>query len=146
MKLHELLPETRHPAPVAFLDNGEMFKRMRQRINKDVCKNIKYLCPQDRMEDYLVVERDGKIVGVLGYQKSPYEPDMVWLKFISVHPKYRNQRIAKLLMDSLFKFLLEEGYRLQPSIFSEDGEQYIKKYIEQFDRDYPGIIDWRGQL
>jgi ribosomal protein S18 acetylase RimI-like enzyme len=71
-----------------------------------------------------------RIVGMLELEESPYENDVIWLQYISVDEKFRDQGIAKKLNLMMCEFLKDKDFRLERSTPSEDVLKYIKSVID----------------
>jgi ribosomal protein S18 acetylase RimI-like enzyme len=71
-----------------------------------------------------------KVIGMVELQKSPYDPEVLWLDFISVDPKYKNQGIGRKLSEMMVSFLEGKPWKLERSTPSDDGIKYIKSIID----------------
>lgn len=70
-------------------------------------------------------------VGVLELEVSPYDDGVVWLKYITVHPKFQRRGIARQLLAMMVTYLQANPRRLERSRPSEEGAVRIKGYIDQ---------------
>jgi len=80
-------------------------------------------------------------VGILELEVSPYDPDEMWLKYITVHPDYQRQGIAKRLLAMMVEHMQAHPRLLQRSSASEEGAVKIQAYIDKLLEDTG--IRWR---
>lgn len=127
-----------------FIDGDTMYQRFFSdgpRSNRDLFDRIKYLNVSEmQKEDHFVCHTaEGKIIADLAIQQSPYETDVIWLKHVSVDPKYRNQGIASELMRRCFEHMSNEGKTLELSSLSEEGKAYLPALIRRLRSEYPEV-------
>mgnify|MGYP002651515285 CR=1 FL=1 len=107
-----------------------------QKNNQDyVDKNFKYLDLSYKGIDadsvFTAFSDDGEVMGMLQMGKSPYEKNLYWMKFVTVHPKFRQQGVARLLLSSLFSYLEKiEGAEVELSRYEPEGEVMISMVTE----------------
>ena len=70
-----------------------------------------------------------RAVGMLELEVSPWDQGEVWLKFISVHPAWQRQGIAKGLLEMMVAHLQAHPRLLSRSRSSEEGRVKIQAYI-----------------
>ncbi len=80
---------------------------------------------------YSAIEVDNLIVGLSELEQDPNDENNFWIKFISIDPKYQGKRLSSKLIEEIFKFAKENNYSLQPSFYSEQGLEKIKKVIDR---------------
>lgn len=80
---------------------------------------------------YPVAELNEEIAGMAELERDPYRENNLWIKFISVDPKYQGQGCASKLIEDIFKFAKEQGCSLEESFYSDDGEQKLKKIVRE---------------
>jgi ribosomal protein S18 acetylase RimI-like enzyme len=103
------------------------------RPNRDMFDRIKYLMVSEMMDETHFVIFDGKkVVADAGLQVSPYDSGEMWVKFISVDPKYRNMGLARRLVERIFPYIEERGLSFEVSSYSEMGELYLKPFLENY--------------
>lgn len=94
----------------------------------------------DKDKSFPIVEVENEIVGLGELEKSPHEEKMLWIKFLSVDPKYQGKGYATKLAEEIFRFAQQEGFSLKGSIYSDEGEQKLKhlfsRFAEQFSVNY----------
>jgi len=73
-------------------------------------------------------------------QVNPYNKSQLWLKHVTVDPVYRNQKIATLMIDSLFKYLASTSYELVRSSPSEMGQSFIQPIMQRYKEKYPNVV------
>ena len=118
------------PQDRRFLDtkeNGGVFKYF-------LIKNIIDRHSSKRVYPY--VELDGEIVGLAELEQDPNLDKNIWVKFVSIDPKYQGKGYGSQLMNEIFKYVKEEGYSLQPSRYSDDGLVKLKPLFEKLSKEY----------
>ena len=85
---------------------------------------------------YPVITVGDIIAGLSELEKSPYNENRYWIKFISVDPKYQNKGYASLLAEEIFKFIKEHNAELQLSYYTPDGELKLKDVLERLSEKY----------
>jgi GNAT superfamily N-acetyltransferase len=99
--------------------------------DETVFERIPFLIPDELKNELLFVEvRNGKVVGATGIQQSPSEPDVFWSKYTSVDQDYRNQGIAKSLIERKLAFVREQKKLLKLSSMTDDGEAFLSGAYE----------------
>lgn len=78
--------------------------------------------------DNLVVALDNeKIAGILQIGKAPQQKNLYWMKFVTVHPDYRNQGIAKSLIREMFNYLSKiPEAEVELSTYEKEGEVLVE--------------------
>ena len=95
--------------------------------NRDVYDRLHYLCPEYiRQESHFIALDGQKIIAAASTEQSPFESDVIWLKHVSVDPRYRGQGHAKDLIRAVFNDAANAGKILEPSSFSAMGWQFLK--------------------
>ena len=72
-----------------------------------------------------------KVVGLSELEQDPKDTQNFWIKFVSVDPKYQNKGYASELLRQIFQFAKDNRYTLQPSFYSGQGLEKLKKVIEK---------------
>lgn len=80
---------------------------------------------------YSLVFSEDIVVGLSELEVNPNSANSLWIKFISVDPKYQGQGYASKLIDEICKFAQEKGFSLEASAYSVDGEQKLKSRLIQ---------------
>ena len=76
-------------------------------------------------------EKVRKPVGLLELEWSPYEENVVWLKYVTVDPAWQSQGVARKLVRNMVTVLANKQCRLDRSRPSEQGLSRIKAYIDE---------------
>ena len=90
---------------------------------------------QDEMV-FPVVKENDLIVGIIDMEYSPNQDSIVWVKGVSVDPKYQDKGYGSKLLEEMFRYAKEHNLTLQISSFTGDGERKIKKPIERLAKEY----------
>lgn len=108
--------------------------------NPDIFDRIKYLLSRGLQKEDVLFCLDGKkVIGVLGIQKSPYEKNTMWLKYVSVDEQYRNQGIAKSLLEKLYQKATKEGFTIKRSTPTEMGKKYLTNIHKKLQDKYKKV-------
>lgn len=88
-----------------------------------------FLCVQDSTNE----EDTGlkEVVGMIELQESPYDCNVMWMKYITVREDMQRCGIAKKLISMMISFLKEKPHRLERSYATDEGKVKIKSYIDQ---------------
>lgn len=107
----------------------------------DLKKRIKYFdINEGEKETHFCVLDGSKIIGIGGVQVNPYDKDMLWIKHISVDPKYRNKGVAKAIMSKIFSYADHHDKKIKHSSRSDMGKLYLEREAERLAKKYPGIV------
>lgn len=109
------------------------------RGEKDQRTFIFALLPQEQDEED---DSTHMVVGAIELQVSVYEHDVLWFKYISVLPEFKDRGISKRLIEKLIEHLKgKSDFLLEVSMYSDEGMLYFKKNLEAaLDA---GSINWR---
>ena len=89
-------------------------------------------CPPDPERPHLYEDGYRLLpVGMLELQVSPYDENVMWCKYITVHPDYHRQGVAKRLLAMMVEHMQAHPRLLQRSSASEEGAVKIQAYIDQ---------------
>ena len=85
-----------------------------------------------------VVKKGDLIVGLAEVEKSPYkgQENVVWVKFISIDPKYQGRGYASKLLDSIFRYAKDNNLVLEISVYSLEGWEKLKKKNKELAEKY----------
>jgi ribosomal protein S18 acetylase RimI-like enzyme len=102
---------------------------------------FEYFDPSDlnnNSEDkiYILTKNGKTVVGLGELEKSPYEEDTFWIKFISIDPEYRDRGFASALAEEMFKYAKQKNIALETSSFSADGLEKLKTKFENLAEQY----------
>ena len=92
-------------------------------------------------QDTILIALDGENpVGVLQMGISPSDSKQYWMKFVTVHPDYRNQGVAKSLITEMFNFVskIEDG-KIDLSTYEESGEVMIGM-VQEVSSKFPELL------
>lgn len=107
---------------------------------KDIASRIQFFHHMNaRDEFHISCEIDEKIIGLVGLQQNPNsgQENMIWIKFCSVDPDFRNKGIATSLMQRATKWALKNEKLLKPSSYTDDGEKYLSRIVDRLKDEYP---------
>ena len=110
------LPQDNRFLPV---DQGGVFKyfHLEDIIGANSYSETKKLYPN--------VSLGNEIVGLAELEEDPRNKANYWIKFISVDPKYQGKGYATLLINKIFEYAKENNYSLEPSFYSDEGEDAV---------------------
>lgn len=107
---------------------------------EDLEQRIQFLYYKNALDEHhITAEIDSEIVGMVGLQNSPYEENVVWIKFCSVYPPFRNMGIGTSLVEQTVEWAIEREHLLKPSSYTEDGHKYLMPVIERMKDVNPDI-------
>jgi ribosomal protein S18 acetylase RimI-like enzyme len=112
------------------MNRGGVFKYF------NIADLINPLNPSNEKKLFPIIEQDGKIIGISELEPKPNEPNVAWLKFISVDPAYRGQGFASKLAESVFRYAKENGLSLESSSYSPEGFQKLKALLNRYAQEY----------
>lgn len=101
-----------------------------------------------------IIKEDDQIVGLSGLQYSPWEgqENIVWVEFISIDPKFRNNGYGKMLVEDIFKYAQENNLTLQFSSFvnrndHKDSHDKIRHITAEMIKKYSSVevLDTNGK-
>lgn len=108
------------------IENGGVFKYFDL---KDIIGINSYA---ENIKLFPLVKVEGVVVGIAGLEQDPHNKENFWIKFISVDPAYQGNGYASILIKKIFEFAKENNYSLEPSFYSEEGRQKLKKVMEKY--------------
>jgi GNAT superfamily N-acetyltransferase len=85
---------------------------------------------------YPIVEKNKEIIGLAELEKNPEQKEMLWIKFLSVDPKYQGKGYGKKLAEEIFQFAKLNGYFLYGSIYSDEGRKKLKNLFSTLSEKY----------
>lgn len=87
---------------------------------------------------FTILELNNKIIGVANIYQSPYEHNVLWMKFLSIDEKYQNLHLTKYIVDELFKFISKnlKDFKLEPSTYSKIGFLKLKPLLKKYSEIY----------
>ena len=114
------------PQDIRFLpiEEGGVFKYFDLKDLVGVLTNIE-------SKFYSIAEANGEVAGLGELETDPRVENNLWIKFISVDPKYQGQGCATKLVEEIFQFAKNGGYSLEESFYSIEGEQKLKKLVHE---------------
>lgn len=123
-------------------DTYERFIVGDQEFNRTVYERIRYLLHSEiyKEKHFVCYTEDDKLVGALGIEKSPYEEDLVWFKFVSVDPDFRAMGIGSTLVQMCIEYVEANGQRIEMSSYSELGEIFLKPKISKLQESRPHLF------
>ena len=123
-------------------DFYDKFYSKNPKANPKLFDNLKYVYPEYLKDEILIVSYSDKlkVQGVVGLEPNPYEKSEVWLKYVSVDPKFQNKGIAKQLLTHCFDYVNGKFKAIEISSYSEDGLHKLKPFIQKLKKHYPELI------
>lgn len=104
-----------------------------------ITDRIKYLDgPEARHENHLVIRDGDKIVSMGGVQVNPYDPEQLWIKFISTDPEYQGRGYARMILRAIYEYCAKNGYKMAPGGFTEQGER-LRRFHDLWDKEFPSV-------
>ena len=85
-----------------------------------------------------VVKKGDLIVGLAQIERPPLEEqeNVVWVKFISIDPRYQNKGYASKLLDSIFRYARDNSLVLEISAYSPSGWEKLRKKNKKLAKKY----------
>lgn len=113
---------------------GESFPQDTRFLPTEKGGVFKYLDINEIPENsfYPIIEFDNKIVGLAELEQDPSESRNLWIKFVSVDPEYQGNKFATALIEEIVAFAKHNGYSLEISRYSDEGEKKIKHLFQEF--------------
>lgn len=126
-----------------WLTNEEINKLLADKaFNKELkADSFKYFIPKyiDYNDQLLAAIIDNKVVGLLQLSLMPRKEKVYAMKYVTVHPKARNQGVAKaLLREMVNKVSLIPEASLELSSYEKEGEVLIET-VHQLALEYPEL-------
>ena len=76
--------------------------------------------------------------GYIDYQYDQ-ENNILTLIMVETYPEYKNQGVAKKLLDDLFRRANNKKTGVDVGVFLEDGEKFLSHIIDNFKKKYKDI-------
>lgn len=86
---------------------------------------------ESKSKFYPLIEVGGEVVGLSELEQDIKDAHNLWIKFVSVDPKYQGNGYSTKLIEEIFRFAKEKGYSLQPSFYTEEGRTKLKAIVER---------------
>ncbi|MDF2946467.1 MAG: family N-acetyltransferase [Bacillales bacterium] len=77
-----------------------------------------------------IAEKDGEVTGFLIGFLSQSNPDEAYIHFVGVHPKYRKQKIGKVLYEEFFKISRQNGRSIIRCVTSPVNKDSINFHMK----------------
>lgn len=104
-------------------------------------ENFKYLNFSYINQDNILVALNNQdvILGILQVGESP-RSKIYWMKYVCVHPKYRQIGVAKALINEMCNYLSKiENAQIELSTYEKEGEILINS-VSEISKQYPELI------
>lgn len=105
-------------------------------------KKFKYLDLSYRGIDsdlVLVAIVNKQVAGLLQLGKAPSDKNLYWMKYVTVHPDFRQQGVARNLIQEMFLYLLKiPEARVELSSYEKEGEVMIPM-VQDLANQYPQL-------
>lgn len=90
---------------------------------------------------YIVAYLENRVVGVVSLvEETKCYLNSVGVGFISTHIDYRNQGVAKALVEALFAFAALRGKNLANTAYEPLGELYLERVMQRTALQYPDVV------
>ena len=126
----ESSPQDKRFLPV---DRGGVFKYFSLEEMINIFKKTELFYPVARLGT--------EVVGIAGLEVDPYKEKNIWIKFVSVDPKYQGMGYASQLIEQIFSFAKEMGYSVETSYYTEQGNKLKTKVHEMAQKHGVELID-----
>lgn len=104
-------------------------------------EDFKYLFVEEMSrEQHFVATQNDNPIGILGIQPNPYNPQQLWLKFVSVHADHRNNGVATALIRALFEHAQANALAIKRSCPSDMGGRYLPSVFDKMTAAYPDVL------
>ena len=114
---------------IRWITKNELYDLFKDKtFQKEVDENkFKYLIPQYLGEDEIIAAFvDQKMVGILQLAKMPRADKLYAMKYVTVHPDFRGQGVAKALLKEMVSHVSGiSGASLELSTYEPEGEVLI---------------------
>ena len=111
--------------------------------NPNTYDRIKYLTASEiHHEQHIVIIKNDIVVAMAGLQNSPYEKDIIWIKFISVDPNYQGMGLSRKILEFMYEWASTNHIKLKSSDFSDQGEARLKHIHEQLNNRYLDVHEF----
>lgn len=122
---------------IIFVEGPQFVEEMNNPEGWEIYDRLCYLSPSEaEKEHHYFSVIDGKKIGVISFEISPYNKKQLWLKHIAVDDEHKNQGVANALIIHAFDDLpsrFPEQNGLVISSFSDEGEMFIRHKMEEHD-------------
>lgn len=109
-------------------------------------KEIKYFDYSEARHEIHVVIRgpDGECRAMGGFQINPYDEEQLWIKFVSVRPRYQGRGYAREIYEQIYPWAMERGLKIAPGSFTDEGQRLAHIHDEMAAR-YPSVAYQRDE-
>ncbi len=117
--------------------NRDLFKERELSASVKTARRLHYLSVSEYQHQVNVTLSLGtRIVGIAGLQVNPSEQDMLWVQHVSVEDKHRGKGYARMLIEAVYIYAVEQGKVVSPSSFSALGQR-LKPLFRRLNEQYP---------
>jgi len=108
--------------------------------NKDLEHTVKFFTLLTN-RTYIAALKGDRVVGLAALvEDSIRQPGSIGLGYISTHRDYRNQGIAKVLVQALFELVLAENKNIVNTHYEMDGLMFLEHVMHRVAKLYPSVI------
>lgn len=139
---------TKATLSLAILSASQLYERTRsERSNRDLfkvrvvngmeVKRLHYLAPDPwEKETNVTLSLGSRIIGVGGLQVNPHDNEMLWVTHVSVEAKHRGKGYARMIIEAIYAYAVEQGKVVSPSGFSILGQR-LKPIFARMNEQFP---------
>ncbi|MFA6211345.1 MAG: GNAT family N-acetyltransferase [Candidatus Obscuribacterales bacterium] len=133
---------------LAILSASQLYERTRtEPSNRDLfkvrkvdgleVKRLHYLAPDPwQKETSVTLSLGSRIIGIGGLQVNPHNNDMLWVTHVSVEAKHRGKGYARMIIEAIYAYAVEQGKVVSPSAFSILGQR-LKPIFDRMNEQFP---------
>lgn len=139
---------TKATLSLAILSASQLYQRTRtERSNRDLfkvrvvdgkeVKRLHYLCSREyEKQVHVVLSLGQRIIGIGGLQVNPYDTEMYWVQHVTVEDKHRGKGYARMIIEAIYAYAVEQGKVVSPSGFSTLGQR-LKPIFARMNEQFP---------
>lgn len=139
---------TKAKLSLAILSASQLYERTRtERSNRDLfkvrvvdgkeVKRLHYLSPDPwQRETSVTLSLGSRIIGVGGLEVNPHDDEMFWVTGVSVEEKHQGKGYARMIIEAIYAYAVEQGKVVSPSAFSTLGQR-LKPIFARMNEQFP---------
>ncbi len=139
---------TKATLSLAILSASQLYERTRtERSNRDLfkvrvvdgreVKRLHYLAPDPwQKETSVTLSLGSRIIAIGGLQINPHDNEMFWVTHVSVEDKHRGKGYARMIIEAIYAYAVEQGKVVSPSAFSNLGQR-LKPIFARMNEQFP---------
>jgi GNAT superfamily N-acetyltransferase len=100
-------------------------------------KRLHYLAPDPwEKETSVTLSLGSRIIAIGGLQVNPHDNEMFWVTHVSVEDKHRGKGYARMIIEAIYAYAVEQGKVVSPSGFSTLGQR-LKPIFARMNEQFP---------